>query len=73
LSATAARDAFNGMVRVGRRAAAGAAAHIRLCGAGSTLTHVMEAADLLHDEWRIDSTIWSCPSYTQLARDGRAT
>ncbi|AOK38559.1 transketolase-like TK C-terminal-containing protein [Burkholderia cenocepacia] len=72
LSASAARDAFNGMVRAGRRAAAGAAAHIRLCGAGSTLAQVREAADLLHDEWRIDSTIWSCPSYTQLARDGRA-
>ncbi|WGY71576.1 pyruvate dehydrogenase [Burkholderia cepacia] len=72
LSASAARDAFNGMVRAGRRTAAGAAARIRLCGAGSTLAQVMEAADLLHDEWRIDSTIWSCPSYTQLARDGRA-
>ncbi|QTD92169.1 pyruvate dehydrogenase [Burkholderia anthina] len=72
LSATAARDAFNGMVRAGRRAAAGSAAKIRLCGAGSTLAQVMEAADLLHDEWRIDSTIWSCPSYTRLARDARA-
>ena len=72
LSATAARDAFSGMVRAGRRTAAGAAAQIRLCGAGSTLAQVLEAADLLHDEWRIDSTIWSCPSYTQLARDGHA-
>ncbi|BBA38598.1 MULTISPECIES: transketolase-like TK C-terminal-containing protein [Burkholderia] len=72
LSATAARDAFSGMVRAGRRAAAGAAAQIRLCGAGSTLAEVMKAADLLRDEWRIDSTIWSCPSYTQLARDGYA-
>ncbi|VBB14411.1 transketolase-like TK C-terminal-containing protein [Burkholderia stabilis] len=71
LSATAARDAFRGMVRAGRRSAASAVAQIRLCGAGSTLAHVMEAADLLHDEWRVDSTIWSCPSYTQLARDGR--
>lgn len=72
LSATAARDAFSGMVRAGRRAAAGAAARIRLCGAGSTLAQVQEAADLLRDEWRVDSTIWSCPSYTQLARDGHA-
>ncbi|CAB3762133.1 pyruvate dehydrogenase [Burkholderia sp. MSh2] len=72
LSAAAARDAFNGMVRAGRRAGAGAAARIQLCGAGSTLAQVMEAADLLHDEWRIDSTIWSCPSYTRLARDGHA-
>ncbi|VWC72750.1 pyruvate dehydrogenase [Burkholderia lata] len=72
LSATAARDAFSGMVRAGGRAAASAAAQIRLCGAGSTLAQVMEAADLLHDEWRVDSTIWSCPSYTQLARDGHA-
>ncbi|MBJ9965230.1 transketolase-like TK C-terminal-containing protein [Burkholderia seminalis] len=72
LSAAAARAAFNGMVRAGRRASAGAAAHIRLCGAGSTLAQVMQAADLLRDEWRIASTIWSCPSYTQLARDGRA-
>ncbi|RQS14717.1 pyruvate dehydrogenase [Burkholderia sp. Bp9002] len=72
LSAAAARDAFRGMVRVGRRAAAGAVAHIRLCGAGSTLAQVQHAAALLHDDWRIDSTIWSCPSYTQLARDGHA-
>jgi len=45
---------------------------IRLLGAGQALSRVMLAADVLRDHWGIDSEIWSCPSYTCLAREGYA-
>lgn len=45
---------------------------IRLCAAGRALARVQRAAALLRADWEIESEIWSCPSYTRLAREGRA-
>jgi len=45
---------------------------IRLLGAGQALSRVMLAADVLRNHWGVDSEIWSCPSYTCLAREGYA-
>ncbi|WGS52832.1 pyruvate dehydrogenase [Paraburkholderia sp. D15] len=44
---------------------------IRLCGAGRTLQRVLDAADLLARDWGISAEVWSCPSYTRLAREAR--
>ncbi|HJU23570.1 MAG TPA: pyruvate dehydrogenase (acetyl-transferring), homodimeric type, partial [Casimicrobiaceae bacterium] len=30
------------------------------------------AADLLRSDWGVESDLWSCPSFTELAREGRA-
>jgi len=49
-----------------------APAQLRLCGAGRALALVQEAARLLRDDWQIKVEVWSCPSYTRLARDGQA-
>lgn len=44
-------------------------AQVRLLGAGRMLEEVRAAAVQLKRGWGIDSEVWSCPSYTRLARD----
>jgi len=43
---------------------------VQLMGSGSILMEVIAAADLLKQDWGVDSDIWSCPSFTELRRDG---
>ncbi len=45
---------------------------VHLLGSGTILREVMAAAELLAQDWQVDSKIWSCPSFTELARDGQA-
>lgn len=68
---TSLQHACTGMYRL-RAAASSGHPRIRLLGAGKALGEVVRAADLLGRNWGIDSEIWSCPSYTGLARDGHA-
>jgi pyruvate dehydrogenase E1 component len=42
---------------------------VRLLGAGLALQSVVSAAQMLRDDWGVESELWSCPSYTRLARD----
>lgn len=42
---------------------------VRLLGAGTILQEVLVAAELLKEDWNIDSDIYSCPSFNELARD----
>ncbi|WAH55555.1 pyruvate dehydrogenase [Pseudomonas silvicola] len=42
---------------------------IRLLGAGLSLREVRAAAHLLDERWGVQSEVWSCPSYTRLARE----
>ena len=50
-----------------------AKAHVQLLGSGSILREVVAAADLLKEEWGVTSDVWSVPSFSELARDGRET
>jgi pyruvate dehydrogenase E1 component len=43
---------------------------VQLLGSGTILREVIAAADLLDKEFGIKADIWSCPSFTELARDG---
>jgi len=45
-------------------------ARVQLLGSGAILNEVIAAADLLEKDWGIAADIWSCPSFTLLARDG---
>jgi pyruvate dehydrogenase E1 component len=45
---------------------------VQLLGSGTILREVIAAADLLKSHWGVDADIWSCPSFTELARDGMA-
>jgi pyruvate dehydrogenase E1 component len=45
---------------------------VQLLGCGTILREVIAAAGLLADEWDVAADVWSCPSFTELARDGVA-
>jgi pyruvate dehydrogenase E1 component len=50
----------------------GKAPRVQLLGSGTILREVIAAADLLKSHWNVDADIWSCPSFTELAREGQA-
>jgi pyruvate dehydrogenase E1 component len=43
---------------------------VQLTGSGTILREVIAAADLLRDDWGVESDIWSAPSFNELRRDG---
>ncbi len=43
---------------------------VQLMGSGTILREVMAAAELLEQDFGVASDIWSCPSFTELRRDG---
>ena len=43
---------------------------VQLLGAGAILREVIAAAELLRRDFSVHADIWSCPSFTELARDG---
>jgi len=48
------------------------APRVQLLGSGTIFREVIAAADLLHADWGVAADLWSCPSFTELARDGYA-
>jgi len=55
------------------RKAAGKSKHtVQLLGSGTIFREVVAAADLLEKDWGVGSELWSCPSFTELRRDGLA-
>jgi pyruvate dehydrogenase E1 component len=46
------------------------APRVQLLGSGAIFREVIAAADLLKSHWGVDADLWSCPSFTALARDG---
>ena len=45
---------------------------VQLLGSGTIFREVIEAAALLRNDWGVEADLWSCPSFTLLARDGYA-
>jgi pyruvate dehydrogenase E1 component len=43
---------------------------VQLLGSGTILREVIAAADLLQKDFGVEADIWSCPSFTELRRDG---
>jgi len=76
----AAADIIKGMYLFGSVEAAGKggkgkggnAPRVQLLGSGTIFREVIAAADLLRDDWGVAADLWSCPSFTELARDGMA-
>ncbi len=54
-----------------QKGAAGKGPRVQLLGSGVILREVIAAAELLKNDWGVDADIWSCPSFTLLARDGQ--
>ena len=47
------------------------APRVQLLGSGSIFREAVFAAGLLKNDWNVDADLWSCPSFTELAREGR--
>jgi len=63
-----------GMYRLPPQAGEGkpGAPRVQLLGSGAILREVVAAAGLLRADWGVEADLWSCPSFTLLARDGQA-
>jgi pyruvate dehydrogenase E1 component len=48
------------------------APRVQLLGSGTIFCDVVAAAELLRDDWGVEADLWSCPSFTELARDGQS-
>jgi len=53
-------------------AGAAAGARVQLLGSGTILREVIAGGELLKADWGVSADVWSCPSFTELAREGRA-
>jgi pyruvate dehydrogenase E1 component len=49
------------------------APRVQLLGSGTIFREVIEAAALLRNDWGVEADLWSCPSFTELAREGHRT
>jgi len=58
--------------RDGGKAAKKNALRVQLLGSGTIFREVIAAAELLKNDWDVDADLWSCPSFTELAREGYA-
>lgn len=45
---------------------------VNLLGSGTILCEVVEAATLLREDWGVEADLFSCTSFTELARDGQS-
>jgi pyruvate dehydrogenase E1 component len=63
---------IKGMYRFGGGDAKAKSPRVQLLGSGTIFREVIAAADLLRNDWGVESDLWSCPSFTELAREGRA-
>ena len=64
------QDIIKGMYAFRKSAAKGKAPRVQLLGSGTIFNEVIAAAELLKQDWGVEADLWSCPSFTELARDG---
>jgi pyruvate dehydrogenase E1 component len=64
------RDSVSGNGDSGKAKSKSKAPTVQLLGSGTILREVIAAADLLEAEFGVASTIWSCPGFNELRRDG---
>ena len=44
---------------------------VQLLGSGTILRESLAAQEMLEKEWGVSASVWSCPSFNELARDGQ--
>ncbi|MDO9212580.1 MAG: pyruvate dehydrogenase (acetyl-transferring), homodimeric type [Methylococcales bacterium] len=64
-------DILKGMYSFAQGADDKKALRVQLLGSGTIFREVEFAAELLRNDWGIEADLWSCPSFTELARDGQ--
>jgi pyruvate dehydrogenase E1 component len=65
----AAPDILKGMYQF-RKGANSNGPRVQLLGSGTIFREAVAAAELLKSDWGVEADLWSCPSFTELARDG---
>uniref|UniRef100_UPI004048C769 pyruvate dehydrogenase (acetyl-transferring), homodimeric type n=1 Tax=Polynucleobacter sp. TaxID=2029855 RepID=UPI004048C769 len=65
-------DILKGMYRLTSVGDAKSKVKVQLLGSGTIFREVIEAANMLRDDWGVASDIWGCPSFTELGRDWNA-
>ena len=63
------QDILKGMYHLQSVGDAKSKLRVQLLGSGTIFREVMAAAELLKEDWGVASDLWSCPSFTELARD----
>ena len=69
MPAGAAPDIIKGMYLF-KKGNSGNAPRVQLLGSGTIFREVIAAAELLRQDWGVESDLWGCPSFNELARDG---
>ncbi len=69
MPAGAAPDIVKGMYLF-KKGNNGNAPRVQLLGSGTIFREVIAAAELLRKDWGVESDLWGCPSFNELARDG---
>jgi len=64
-------DILKGMYSFAQGADDKKAPRVQLLGSGTIFREVEFAAELLRNDWGVEADLWSCPSFTELARDGQ--
>ncbi len=62
---------LRGIYRFARYASKAGAGSVRLLGSGAILGEVLAAAQLLTEDWQVDSEVFSVTSYSELEREAR--
>ncbi len=68
----AAPNILKGMYLLQAGDAKSKAPRVQLLGSGVILREAVAAAELLRKDWGVESDLWGCPSFVELARDGNA-
>jgi pyruvate dehydrogenase E1 component len=63
------QDIIKGMYKLTSVGDANAKLRVQLLGSGTIFREVIEAAEILHQDWGVSSDLWGCPSFTELGRD----
>ena len=64
------KDIVKGMYQFRKGVENSNAPRVQLLGSGTIFREVIAAADMLKKDWGVESDIWGCPSFTELAREG---
>ncbi|MCF7969889.1 MAG: pyruvate dehydrogenase (acetyl-transferring), homodimeric type [Methylococcaceae bacterium] len=68
----AANDILKGMYLFHTGITRKKAPKVNLLGSGTIFCEVVEAAKLLREDWGVEADLFSCTSFTELARDGQS-
>ncbi len=63
-------DIIKGMYQF-KKGVASDGPRVQLLGSGTIFREVIAAADLLKKDWGVESDLWGCPGFNELARDGQ--